>query len=329
MVLQGKSCSITRVSRNGFTRLFSKALPGRGRKREALVLALHKDLVEEFDRLRRLRVKINLGNLRALAVHLIKHSTSPSYSLNFMDPRTDVPIITKINARWIQTFADHFCIVSRAHTGKLLTSPAKEVFIEKEVSFHLGKLCREFRAGTPNESDVGNADQTHFVISYDNGRTLGFMGNEEIKYADVASGGEGMNMLVRISGGVEAKIENPLMVSKNQSRSYPIRCLPDNVPGVSYRSGPKGWMDTQVMHQWLQERRVITALPSGRKRILYNDNCSGYNKTVALSEAAIGINTEIRYFPKNATHLFQPCDYFVIQKNEEHGARDGKNLKCR
>ena len=213
-----------------------------------------------------------------------------------MGPCTDVPIITKINARWIQTFAHCFCIVSRAHTGKPLTSSAKEAFIENEFSFHLGQLFREFRPGTLNEIDISIEEETHFVINYDKGRTLGFMGNEEFKHADVASGGEGMNTLERLSRGVEANIKNPVMLFKIQGESYPIRDVLDNVPSVSYRSGPKGWMDTQIMHQWLQERRVITAFPSGRKRILYIDSCSGHNKTVALSEASIGINTEIRHF---------------------------------
>lgn len=36
-VLQGKACSITLVSRNSFTHVFSKARSGRGRKREAWV----------------------------------------------------------------------------------------------------------------------------------------------------------------------------------------------------------------------------------------------------------------------------------------------------
>ena len=120
-----------------------------------------------------------------------------------------------------------------------MTSPAKEALIEKTFFIHLGQLCREFRAETLNESDASNAGETQVVINYGSGRTLGSMVNEYIKYADVESGGEGMTMLVTLSGGVEAKIENPFMVFKTQSRRFPIHGVPDNVPGVSYRGGPK------------------------------------------------------------------------------------------
>eukprot|EP00171_Calliarthron_tuberculosum_P022372 IDg22372t1 len=261
-VQRGTSSSITRVTKSGFKRVYSKAKSGRGRKRAAWVDAVHQDLVAEFDRLRKLG----------------------------------------------------FQIVSRALTGKLQTSPAKELFIEKEVAFHLGVLARQFRNKELDEIDVENADETHFVINIDNGRTLGFSGESEVKYADVVSGGEGMTMVVRISGGRDAIIEAPFMVFKNDSRSHPIRGVPEDVPGIAYRTGPKGWMDTVVMPEWLSERRIIGPLPHERKRILYVDNCSGHNYTTALAAAADTIRTEIRYFPKNVTHLVQPCDSFVIQK---------------
>ena len=57
-------------------------------------------------------------------------------------------------------------------------------------------------------------------------------------------------------------------------------------------------------------------LPNGRRRVMYLDNCSGHNPTKLLAEAANEINTEIRYFPKNDTHLIQPCDSFEIQKRK-------------
>lgn len=43
-----------------------------------------------------------------------------------------------------------------------------------------------------------SADETHFLINMDKGRTLGFHGDERVKYADVTSGGEGMTMMIRI-----------------------------------------------------------------------------------------------------------------------------------
>lgn len=48
------------------------------------------------------------------------------------------------------------------------------------------------------EYNVENAEETHFAINVDNGRTLGFYGDNEMRWADVVSGGEIMTMVVRI-----------------------------------------------------------------------------------------------------------------------------------
>jgi hypothetical protein len=57
---------------------------------------------------------------------------------------------------------------------------------------------------------VENADETHLVVNMDNGRTLGMIGDEDVKYADVVSGGTGMTRLVRISGG-KSLLSSPLL----------------------------------------------------------------------------------------------------------------------
>ena len=49
---------------------------------------------------------------------------------------------------------------------------------------------------------VGNMDETHFIVNIANGRMLGFRGDENVKYADVVSGGENMILMVRNTGGV-------------------------------------------------------------------------------------------------------------------------------
>jgi hypothetical protein len=83
-------------------------------------------------------------------------------------------------------------------------------------------------------------DETHFVINVDNGRTLGVRGDNDVKYADVVSGGEGMTMMVCLTGGVTSYIQAPMLIFTNKSSSYPTATVPDNVPGVCSRSGPKG-----------------------------------------------------------------------------------------
>lgn len=311
---RNESSVITRVTKNGPRMVRMKARAGRGRRRVEWVDALQNDVRSEFDRLRKLGVKFNISSLHSLTLRILSTSENPEYSANMIDPLSDKRLLDKVNQRWVQSFMERFRIVSRAHTGKYKLSPAKELQLEVEVAKHLGEMQRMLSDGSVDENDLGNADETHFQVNMDNGRTLGFAGATDVKYSDVVSGGEGMTMVVRLSGGRDAKIECPFLVFMNKDRSYPIRGVPDCVDGVAYRSGPKGWMDRVVMPQWISERRVFNKLPNNRCRTLFVDNCSGHTETDALREALRDVNTEIRYFPPNTTHLLQPCDSFVIQK---------------
>lgn len=153
----------------------------------------------------------------------------------------------------------------------------------------------------------------------DDGKTLGLSGDSEVRYADVTSEGVGMNILLRLSGGKKAQIEPPLIVFTNKDRSYPIRGVEDIVPGVPYRSGPKGCMDAQIMHEWFTDRRLIKQLPKECMRVLHLDNCSGYSLSERILEAAEKIKTTICFFPPNTTDLNQPCDSFVIQRSMMRG----------
>ena len=72
------------------------------------------------------------------------------------------------------------------------------------------------------------------------------LGDSTIRYAKVVSGGDSMTMVVRISGGRRAMIEAPMLIFTNTNKNYPIQGLEDNVLGVCYRMGPKGWMDQTI-----------------------------------------------------------------------------------
>lgn len=311
---RGSSAVVTRVTKAGVRVARLKARSGRGRKRAPWVEALHQAVKDEFERLSKLGVKFNLNTLKHLALDILSTGDGDNYSRNMIDPKSNEPLHLKITSTWIQSFTNRFRITSRAHTGKHRMSPRKEEEIELTVAAHLGTMSGLFEGHRLDEDDIENADETHFVINVDNGRTLGFCGTSEVKYADVVSGGEGFTMIVRLSGGRDSKVEAPFIVFKNKDRHYPIRGVPDNVDGVAYRTGPKGWIDRTVMPQWRSERRIISRLPHDRLRVLYVDNCSGHTNTMELEKACDVINTKIKYFPPNATHLVQPCDSFVIQK---------------
>lgn len=93
-----------------------------------------------------------------------------------------------------------------------------------------------------------------------------------MKYADVVSEDVGMTVMVLVSGGRNASVCPPFLIFQNDNRNHPIRGVPDDVPGVSYRSGPKGSIDRIVLVQWLREPGAIKALPNWRKRVLFIGN---------------------------------------------------------
>ena len=215
VIKTGGTTSVTRYSKNGSKRVYLKGLSGRGRPITPWVRALHMDLRAEFVRLRKLGVKFNMCTLRHLAIVLINDSISDAYHKNMKDAKSGTLIDAMVTSRWIQTFTNRHGIVSGELAGNHQLSAAKQLFFEKEVAFHLGTLKREFETGTIDENDVENADETHFMINMDNGRTLSFSGESEVKYADVVSGGDSVTMMVRLSGGRVAIVQNTFMVFKN------------------------------------------------------------------------------------------------------------------
>lgn len=298
--------------RGGRRRVGLKVIGGRGRPRSAWVEWIYPLLLDEFDRLRKLGVKFDPALLLQLAKQLLRDSVEP-YNERSVDGKGAL-IIDKITPRWVQCFMEAHQIVLRTQTGKKQLSPAKLLHIEKEVAFHLGEVQRGFANGSLNENAIENIDETHFIVDFDNGKTLGFSGETSIKYADVVSGGEGMTMVVRISGGPSARVHPPLMIFMNAAGNYPIHGVPDKTPGVCYRSSKKGWMTQKLFREYLKEKRAIRADPHGRKKTIYLDNCSGHLEANECEAELDGINSTLKFFPPNATDLCQPADSFVIAK---------------
>ena len=98
-----------------------------------------------------------------------------------------------------------------------MVSPEKQSHIKKTVAYHMGELRRGFESGDLNEELLCNMDETHFLINCNNGRTLVFRGDKEIKYADVVSGDIAMTMMVYITRGSRARIGAPMMIFQNQT----------------------------------------------------------------------------------------------------------------
>lgn len=158
--------------------------------------------------------------------------TDRALSINFIRSHV-LPI-------WVQGFMQIHGFVTIAQTGKLLVSTHKQQYIKREVAYHLGSLCRDLNIGSLRDEDAFNGGEWNFVNIMQDLKTLSLRGAEDVEYTAVLSSDVSMSMKVLISGGSRAEICLPFVIFHNSSRSFPIRCLLDNVLGLSYRSGWKG-----------------------------------------------------------------------------------------
>ena len=109
-------------------------------------------------------------------------------------------------------------------------------------------------------------------------------------------------------------IEAPMLIFTNPNSSYPIRGLNDNIPGVCYRTGPKGWMDQTLFSDYFVEPRAFQSDVHGRSKFIWVDNCTGHNMIPRLSTVLEANNAILKYLPPCSTHLCQPTDTFIISK---------------
>ena len=83
-------------------------------------------------------------------------------------------------------------------------------------------------------------------------------------------------MVLRLRGGVDAKLMQPFLILKNRDRNYPMANLPDNIEGASNRTQPRAWIDKTVFEKWMRDPRAIDSDAGNRTRHLFMDNCLGH-----------------------------------------------------
>jgi hypothetical protein len=293
--------------------ILTKARPGRGTKRSEWVLWLYPNLLIAFEHFKRTAVKFSAKLLCELALSVLLGPDS-IFTEQSRDPKDNRLLTEKIYYNWIQQFMDVHNIVLLSQRGRLICSVEKELQIEMGTAYHLGVLQRGFQSGEFDENVMEKLDETHFVVNLDNGHTLGVRGDTSVTYAEVVSGGDSMTMVVRISGGRRSMIEAPMLIFTNAHRSCPIRGLEDTIPGVTYRTGPKGWMDQSFFPEYFNEPRAFQVNVQQRTKVVWLANCSSHSLTPRLTTVLTGKNTILRYLPPCSTHLCQPADTFIISK---------------
>ena len=183
-----------------------------------------------------------------------------------------------------------------------------------QTVYHLGVLLKGFSSGEFDENLIENLDKTHFVVNLDNGQTLGFWGDTIVKYIEVVPNDESMTTVLYISRGRSITIEVPMLIFSNENRIYPIRGLVNDILGVSYRIGPKGWMDQIIFPEYFLEPRTYQGNLHQCMKIIWLDNCSGHVMTPRLATIPIAKSTVFKLLPPCSIHLCQLADTFLISK---------------
>ncbi|TYZ66490.1 hypothetical protein PybrP1_001065 [[Pythium] brassicae (nom. inval.)] len=174
------------------------------------------------------------------------------------------------------------CIVLRVQTGNRQVNADKQRAIDQSVVVHLWQTFK-------------NIGETHFAINFDNGKTLGSVGEKQVRDADVVSCGEKMTMVLRLSSGASARISPHMVVFSNQDSSYPIRGIPGDIPGV--------WEERLD-----QQEGILAVL----ERAPCNSECH---------DELPKLKASLCTFLPNATDLCQPADSFVIAKFKDVWSR--------
>ena len=259
---ENKRLSVSSRTVNGVVakRIAVNSFYGRGKRRHDWVEFLHAVLLCEFERYVAADVQLSRASLRDVSLHVI-HEEDSLFGTKHLDNTSNMPIVNHVTMKFFDCSMSRFIIVIRKQSGLLSRSASRVQFIHKQVGYHLAEMKRRFDTGM-DQNMVENMDETHFLFDLHNCETLGFLGCTTVNFADVLSVGEGMTLVLRIYGVENAKVEALFMIFKNRNFSYPINGVADNIEGVSYRTGPRGWMDRRVFKEWMKESRSIQKIHS-------------------------------------------------------------------
>jgi hypothetical protein len=109
-------------------------------------------------------------------------------------------------------------------------------------------------------------------------------------------------------------IEAPMLIFINGNSRYLIRGLDDNIPGVSYKTRPKCWMDQALFSKFFLEPRAFQPDLHGHTKVIWVDNCNSHRITPRLTTVSTEKQTILKFLPPCCTHLCQPTDTFIISK---------------
>lgn len=210
--------------------MFVKSHFGRGRKRSYWVDWLHNELISEFERLLNIGVEFSASTVITLALKILDDPESLFSGNEILDDDKEKPLRQRITHRWVQSWRDRYGVILKSPRGKPRVSEMKQIYTEQCVAFHLGQIRDRFASGDLEEDFTHNMEETHIIINQSMGKVYGFKGHD-VKLMDVVSGTESLTLVLRVSGGPNAKLHEPFVIFANKTSSYPIRGVPDVIEG--------------------------------------------------------------------------------------------------
>lgn len=309
-----KECLVSTGRNDGIVkRGYLKAKRGMGRKKQQWVIELEGELFEDFLQARWAEIKFHREVVREMAIRIIEQAPEVcSYNHRERDALSNKSILSHVNSAFLARFCEIHDIVQRSQEGKLMCSEKKKAEIELAVASHLAHFKRKFTTKEYDKNCMSIMDETCLKIDMNSGKTLDFEGASHVSYVETASRSDSFALMLHATGGRGGTIEPGFIIFRNEKCSYPIRNVPADVPGISYRTGKIGWMDERIFPEMLKEKNFFRPLPGGKTRVLFLDNVRSHNFSDAIDDALAKANTKICFFPLNSTHLTQPCDAFVI-----------------
>lgn len=173
--------SISRNTPAGLKRVNLKVVSGRGRKRSPFVDTLHHDLKSEFDPLQKHSVKFNHSLLRIPALKVLRESENGVYGMLIVNVWSGKMESYMITFGKVQSVCDRYRIAQRLQYVELEMSSKDILRLGKDIARRYGQLKCAFERGESKEENVNNADETHFILNMDNGKTLGVCGDDDVR----------------------------------------------------------------------------------------------------------------------------------------------------
>lgn len=169
----------------------------------------------------------------ASALHVVHNNFEQSYHFYDINSGKYSAVSVYISARWLHMFCERHSFVSNDATSKVHLSAAKKSFILRNLAYHCGFLFSEIRVDEHCKDYTENSDKPNFLFNVDNGRALGFKGDEDIEWRPFVYRSMEMTTVIRIFRRRKTELEESFMVFLNQDRNTPTLCDLDSIETLS------------------------------------------------------------------------------------------------